>query len=141
MSFPHTPESAYCLFYFTYFRNVLFGYCCCLDTKTHHRTHHRQIKPLDEGKAIADGGDLLAEGFIYALGAGLRKSSGRAMTLAFVTVSLCRGRGLFPYSVTKARPDTSCQTHELFLVIYCSRSPSAIVCGYRDRSRLLHFSG
>jgi len=32
-----------------------------------------QIKPLDEDKAIADGGDLLAEGFIYALGAFLSK--------------------------------------------------------------------
>lgn len=27
-----------------------------------------QIKPLEEDKAIADGGDLLAEGFIYGLG-------------------------------------------------------------------------
>ncbi len=33
-----------------------------------------QIKPLDEDKAIADGGDLLAEGFIYGLGAFLSKS-------------------------------------------------------------------
>lgn len=34
-----------------------------------------QIKPLEESRAIADGGDLLAEGFIYGLGTFLSESS------------------------------------------------------------------
>lgn len=34
-----------------------------------------QIKPLEEDKAIADGGDLLAEGFIYGLGTFLSEPS------------------------------------------------------------------
>lgn len=34
-----------------------------------------QIKPLEEDKAIADGGDLLAEGFVYGLGTFLSEST------------------------------------------------------------------
>lgn len=34
-----------------------------------------QVKPLEEDKAIADGGDLLAEGFIYGLGTFLSEST------------------------------------------------------------------
>ena len=30
-----------------------------------------QIKPLEEDKAVAAGGNLLAEGFVYSLGASL----------------------------------------------------------------------
>lgn len=33
-----------------------------------------KIKPLEEDKAIADGGDLLAEGFVYGLGTFLSES-------------------------------------------------------------------